>query len=307
MRREAGLDERVFLRLRIEHGEVADGALHRERLGRRMIRSRLAEGRILGAAHRRGQPQPPVASEHRVVVVDARFPDPLAAPVGRRLQRVERRGVPGTEAERHAADRAPARLNVVATFFTGSRIGSVSELYSGEPIERAVGVDRGIAPVAGDQVVQVLLLVHPVAQRDDDVALHALRPRRLGKRQLALGDAIGPVAVVGERQLAQVGQLIEHLLARLTRLHASPPGVGRRRRTCRTPRESCASTPGRADGSRCSPLFFIALIQWRLRQPRGNAALAAELIGGGNLEHRVPVDRRVVVRGGGFARAPTWR
>ena len=39
-----------------------------------------------------------------------------------------------------------------------------------------------------------------------------------------------------------------------------------------------------------------------LGQARGDAALAAELIGGGNLQHRVPVDRRIVVRGGGFAR-----
>ena len=38
----------------------------------------------------------------------------------------------------------------------------------------------------------------------------------------------------------------------------------------------------------------------RLRQPRGDAALAAELIGGRDLQHRVPVDGGVVVRRGGF-------
>src|SRR5687767_11640804 len=40
-----------------------------------------------------------------------------------------------------------------------------------------------------------------------------------------------------------------------------------------------------------------------LREPRRDAALAAELIGRRNLEHRVPVDRGVVVRGGRFV----WR
>ena len=56
--------------------------------------------------------------------------------------------------------------------------------------------------------MQVVLLVHPVAQRDDDVALDALRPLRLGVRQLALGDAVGPVAEVLERRAAEIaGQL----------------------------------------------------------------------------------------------------
>ena len=50
------------------------------------------------------------------------------------------------------------------------------------------------------------------------------------------------------------------------------------------------------------PVFFIALIHARLRQARRDAALAAELIGGRNLQHRVPVDRRIVVRRGGFVR-----
>ena len=40
VRREAGVDERVLLRLRIEHRDVADGAVHRERLRRRVIRAR---------------------------------------------------------------------------------------------------------------------------------------------------------------------------------------------------------------------------------------------------------------------------
>ena len=120
-------------------------------------------------------------------------------------------------------------LNVVAMFFTGSRIGMQVGAVLGRAVQRAVRVDGRVAAVAGDQVVQVVLLVHPVAQRDDDVALDALRPLRLGERQFALGDAVGPVAVVGERRVAQGGQLVRSSAARLPRLHAAHPGVGTER------------------------------------------------------------------------------
>ena len=39
---------------------------------------------------------------------------------------------------------------------------------------------------------------------DDEVALDALRPRRLGGRQLAVGDPVGPVAEIFS------GTLVEH-------------------------------------------------------------------------------------------------
>jgi len=42
--------------------------------------------------------------------------------------------------------------------------------------------------------VEIMLLVAPVPGGDHDVALDALRPRRLGMGQLALGDAIGQSA-----------------------------------------------------------------------------------------------------------------
>ena len=82
VRGEAGVDERVLLRPGIEHRDVAHGAVHREGLRRRVIRAGLAERGVVGAAHRRREPQPAVAPEHRVVVVDARLPDALAGPVG---------------------------------------------------------------------------------------------------------------------------------------------------------------------------------------------------------------------------------
>jgi hypothetical protein len=114
-------------------------------------------------------------------------------------------------------------LNVVATFFTGSRIGRTSELYSGDPTSGPYALTVGIAR---DQIVEVLLLVHPVAQGDNDVALDTLRPWRLGKRELALRNSVDPVAVVGERHVAESRELTEHLRAGLTRLHATTPCIG---------------------------------------------------------------------------------
>src|SRR5882724_11400484 len=46
-------------------------------------------------------------------------------------------------------------------------------------------------------------VAYALRSRDDDVALDALRPRRLAVRQLALGDTVGPVAEVLERHAAQ--------------------------------------------------------------------------------------------------------
>ena len=68
----------------------------------------------------------------------------------------------------------------------------------------AVGIDRRVAPIRGDQVVQVMLVVEPIPGRDDDVALDALRPRRLRMGQLALGDAVRPVREVAERRGAEL-------------------------------------------------------------------------------------------------------
>ena len=76
-----------FFVLGSKHREVPNGAIHRERLGRRMIRIPALQNAGLSAPRTGGgQPEPPVAPEHRVVVVDARLPDPLGAPVGRRLE-----------------------------------------------------------------------------------------------------------------------------------------------------------------------------------------------------------------------------
>ncbi len=143
--------------------------------------------------------------------------------------------------------------------------------------------------------MQVLLLVHPVAQRDDDVAFDALRPRRLGKRQFTLRNPLGPVAVVRKGHLAKPGQLRQHHRAGLARLHPAAPRVGVRGECAKRWRDGARrelselmATDAAGVLDRAQPGCLV--------QPRGNVATTAELIGGRNLQHRVPVDRRVVVR-----------
>src|SRR6185503_19356740 len=72
---------------------------------------------------------------------------------------------------------------------------------------------------------------------DHQVALDALRTLRLGERQLAFRDALGPVAQILVRRGSEVaGELVRHLIARLAGLDASHPGflvrldAGERRR-----------------------------------------------------------------------------
>ncbi len=69
-------------------------------------------------------------------------------------------------------------------------------------VDGAVGVHGRIALVGRDVVVQIDLRIGPVPHRDDDVPLPALRTRRSGRRQLSVGDAVGPVRVHRQRALA---------------------------------------------------------------------------------------------------------
>src|SRR5712671_5745968 len=75
--------------------------------------------------------------------------------------------------------------------------------------------------------MQILLLVHPVAERDDDVAFHALRAWRLALRDLALLDPFRPIAEIFERGAAEITRAdLDHRHSALTRLDAAEPHVG---------------------------------------------------------------------------------
>ena len=157
--------------------------------------------------------------EHRVVHVELAVPDALFAPVRRRCHYrvvVRRRRV-------GIARRAPeGRVGI------RDRVEDrqVVRAELGRAVDFAVGVDGRITSVRRRQIVQITFLGGPVPYGRDDVSLEPLRTRRCLFRHLASGDAIGPVGEILERHTGQLlRQRADHLLARLTGLHAPDPGL----------------------------------------------------------------------------------
>ncbi len=209
MRAEAGIDEGELLRLRIVHRQLPFVAVERERLGVGIVRALAAEGRRAGRVIGPGHPDIALAVEHVVVIVELGVPDLLHAPIGRRRQRLFDRRVARTEGFRHV--RAFRRRDEGDLLGLRIEHRQVVGGVFGRAVERAVGVDGRIALVGRDQVVQIFFGAAPIPFRDHDIALDALRPRRLGGRQLAIGDAVGPLAEIFERHAAELaGKHVHH-------------------------------------------------------------------------------------------------
>ena len=211
----------------------------------------------------------------------------------------------GPEAERHIgiADwRVEGGGGVLDRIENGNVVGAVL----GRSIKRAVCVDSRIAPVRGDEVVEVMLFIHPIAEGDHEVALHALRTLRFGMRKFAPGDAVGPIGEILDGQRAHSGQLAHHELRGLSRLHPAYPGLF----------GSVEVPQGGLDGARGKLAELVAAnaaVVFHFVEPLGlrhlggdsgiftaDGIVAVELVGGGNLQHRVPIDRRIILRCGGF-------
>ena len=163
------------------------------------------------------------------------------------------------------------------------------------PVKRTIGVHRWIAPVARDEIMQILLLIVPVAQGDDDVALGALGPRRLGVGQLPIGDALGPVAQIFQRHGVELARdQIDHALARLAGLDAPHPGVF-------VTGEFAKRLGNGARGQLPQLMAAHAAIALEnveiavLAMVLGNIPIAAELAGLRDVHHGVPIDRRVIL------------
>src|SRR6202023_1439797 len=132
-------------------------------------------------------------------------------------------------------------------------------------------------------------------RRDHDIALDALWTWRLGLGQFAFGDAVGPISEIFEGDAAEIpGKLVGHLLAGLSRLNAPHPGSFAGIELA----ESCGN---RASSFLAELMTTDAADVLHLLQPVilrkffGNVALAAELAGGRNFYHCVPVDRRIIM------------
>ena len=296
MRAEACVDERVLHRLRVEHRHLAGRLLQREYFGRRVIRALLAERGVVPAAYARRQPQAPLLVEHRVMVIGSGIPELLIAPVrrglhglqARRMARPQRFGHLGIR-DRHLEERDLVALRIEDRHVVGRVLRRT--------VERAVGIHGRVAPVRRDQIVQIALLGAPFPGRNHDVAFDTLRTLRLGEGQLALRDAIGPLAVVLVGRAAEVaGELHRHLLARLPGLDAPHPGLLRALELAE--RRLDRARRGLAELVAADAADVLHLLQpIDLRALLRNLGVSAEFARRRNLEHRVPVDRRVILRG----------
>ena len=290
MRAETGVDERELPGFRIVHGELAVGAFDGKDLRRRMIRPFSAEGRVRRPAHARGEPDPALLVEHRVVRARLAVPDRRRPPVRRRRHRVVLRRRRLRIADRHFYF-ARRMLH---------RVEDRNEIRAllGRPVDQSIGIDRGIALVARDLVVQVGGGPAPVPQADDDIALQALRPLGPRGRQLARGDPIGPIGKLTEHPLSvEPADVVRHVGHGLAGSDAPRPGFDRgiemaellRNGTRRLVAELVAgvATVGLRE---IEPLTLIGRFSYR------------EFVSLRDLEHRIPVDRRVVLRRVGRAR-----
>ena len=176
-------------------------------------------------------------------------------------------------------------------------------------VDGAVRVDPRVPLVGHDLVVDVGGRLPPVPHRQHEVALDAGRPRR-DRRQLAVGDALGPV-----REHPQAALAAEAVHPRVHRGAALPglhPVVPRREgRVEVVELIDLAGDAGAELVAELAPLLHAVdpprLARHRRRDAVAVGAGAGELAPVGHLDERVPVvrgvDLRRVARRGGEDRA----
>ena len=167
------------------------------------------------------------------------------------------------------------------------------------PVDLAIRIHGRLAPVGRDQVVEIGFLIAPIPQRQDEIALDALRSRRLLLGRLAGGNAVGPVRPFCNRTIGtDAGRGADHLTHGLPRLDTPGPGVARIGEVPE-PRwdGSCARRAERMAGqaamrfNRGDPVVLVRhtwIDAVALRTSTGEFALRRDL------EHRIPVNRRII-------------
>src|SRR3954465_5156926 len=137
--------------------------------------------------------------------------------------------------------------------------------------------------------MHVLVGGRPVPGGDDDVALDAGRPRWLRLRQLALGDAVGPLAEIFIRHAAELaGDAVRHHLPRLAGGDAALPRLFAGVELAELPRDR----PRRllAELMTTDTIGIVHLPDPVFpRNVLRNVGAAAEVLGRRNLHHRIPV------------------
>ena len=292
---EAGVDERELLGLRIEQRQLAFILVDRERLGEGVARVLVAERRRAGGVIGPGHPDPALAVDHVVVIVEPRIPGLFHAPVGRSSHRLRDR--------RHVRGRAPpARststggVTYANVFAFGSSTGRWSVAYSGEPKSLPYALTVGLR--LSDEIRSWRYFFSLPQSQVVTTRLRSTPSGRVGfvERQFALGDAVGPVAEVLQRR---AGELAGDEFT----IFGAPGPTGcvapkRLRRILKGPKAAgmvrVANWP-----SWWQPTQRLVLDRGQplgLRDLLRNVGLAAELVLVRDLQHRIPVDRRIILR-----------
>jgi len=180
--------------------------------------------------------------------------------------------------------------------------------FLGRAIEQTIGVDGGIALVGGNLVMQIGFGRIPVPQGYNDIARLAFRALRLGEGQFAGGDAIGPIAEQSEgARRIQPADRTDHIIGGLPDLDAIFPGGRRGIKMAEGlgygPRRGIAQLMAGVAAVRLDDVKPLLLAL----HLRGHAVAVRLCPGAGkfvrrrDVQHRVPVDGRIILRRGRFA------
>ena len=201
-------------------GDMAGGTVEGIVLGIGITRTLPAPIRIARPADLMGHPHPALAVHHRVVRVARVVPDQLIAPDHGGLQVA----LVDVGSEIAFAGNISHGNRYIPRLVRG-RIDP-NQLIVGEAdaVDRATGVDTGIAFVAGDLIMNIASLATPFPHGQYHVALQALRSRR-HRRHFAIHDAIGPVGIHVNHVIgAEAAQPGTHQASPLTSPGAMNPG-----------------------------------------------------------------------------------
>ena len=300
MRREARVDELELAGLGVVDGRLAVREVQRVILRELVARAFLApRGLVLADLRRR--PDAALAVHHRVVRVRRILHAPKVAHAPEVRRHRGRR-----EARRDFA-RVVARRDrdLVSRVLDGIDDRELA-VPRRRRVHRAVGVHRRVVLVGRDLVVHERVVGAPVPEREHDVALDALRPRRL-RRHLAVCDPRGPV-----REHARAGLRAEHReraghrAAAHAELRAIDPRLLRRLESQVVHVAQRARDRGAELVTEVALALDVvdphALLGQRGRNPVAARARARELAPRGRLEQREPVVAGIDLRGVGRRR-----
>ena len=192
---EAGVDEREFLRVWMEHRSLPPAVGEREILRIGVGRALPAPIRVVPAdADPRREPHPPVLVHHRVVDIGGAVQHDLLSPEHRRLEA-------GGGGEVGGGLGVPHGHTQVAGFVGIGVHDQQSIIRHGDGVDVAAGVDRRVTFVRSDLVVNVGGPGTPVPQREHHVPLLSLGPG--GERgDLAGYDPVRPIRELLNRPLS---------------------------------------------------------------------------------------------------------